>query len=192
MAHFIGGAGDEKKVEYIELIFDLIFVYILGRNNSLLHSVDGGFISAQTYITYILTALIALHIWYFTTVFINRYGSGGAAEYIGLFITMYLLYYMADGTRIDWHSYYVKYSTAWALIMVNLAVQYIIKLKKSGGLRPWEDVQIKNIIRNLIIEAAVIFISIPVFIRTSIPLAPLAMVFGIIAAVTDMLKQFLR
>ena len=27
----------EKKVEYIELIYDLIFVYIIGRNNSLLH-----------------------------------------------------------------------------------------------------------------------------------------------------------
>lgn len=28
---------EEKKVEYIELIYDLIFVYIIGRNNSLLH-----------------------------------------------------------------------------------------------------------------------------------------------------------
>ncbi len=27
---------DEKKVEYIELIYDLIFVYLIGRNNSLL------------------------------------------------------------------------------------------------------------------------------------------------------------
>ena len=25
----------EKKVEYIELIYDLIFVYIIGRNNQL-------------------------------------------------------------------------------------------------------------------------------------------------------------
>ena len=27
---------DEKKVEYIELIYDLIFVYLIGRTNSLL------------------------------------------------------------------------------------------------------------------------------------------------------------
>ena len=27
---------EEKKVEYLELIYDLIFVYIIGRNNSLL------------------------------------------------------------------------------------------------------------------------------------------------------------
>lgn len=30
---------EEKKVEYLELIYDLIFVYLIGRNNSLLHHV---------------------------------------------------------------------------------------------------------------------------------------------------------
>lgn len=35
---------EEKKVEYLELIYDLIFVYIIGRNNSLLHAAEGGFI----------------------------------------------------------------------------------------------------------------------------------------------------
>ena len=33
----------EKKVEYVELIYDLIFVYIIGRNNSLLHNIKNGF-----------------------------------------------------------------------------------------------------------------------------------------------------
>ncbi|MBQ3378945.1 MAG: low temperature requirement protein A [Clostridia bacterium] len=192
MSQFIGSANDEKKVEYIELIFDLIFVYIVGRNNSLLHSVENGFISADIYLTYILTTLIALHIWYFTTIFINRHGSGGAAEYIGLFITMYLLYYMADGTRVDWQDYYVRYNTAWALIMLNLAVQYMIKLKKNGGLRPWEDAQIKKDIRNLIIEAAVIFASIPLFFAIKIPLSPVAMIFGVAAAAMTRRANLLR
>ena len=34
----------EKKVEYLELIYDLIFVYLIGRNNSLLQSVHNGFV----------------------------------------------------------------------------------------------------------------------------------------------------
>ena len=66
---------EEKKVEYIELIYDLIFVYIIGRNNSLIHPTDGGFIPLAPYLTYLLTTLAALHIWYLTTLFINRYGS---------------------------------------------------------------------------------------------------------------------
>ena len=53
---------EEKKVEYIELIYDLIFVYIIGRNNSLIHTVESGFISFDVYLTYLLTTLISLHI----------------------------------------------------------------------------------------------------------------------------------
>ena len=32
----------EKKVEYVELIYDLIFVYVVGRNNALLHIFENG------------------------------------------------------------------------------------------------------------------------------------------------------
>ena len=30
---------EEKKVEYLEIIYDLIFVYVIGRNNTLLHHI---------------------------------------------------------------------------------------------------------------------------------------------------------
>ena len=32
--------NEEKKVEYIELVYDLIFVYIIGRNNLILHNTE--------------------------------------------------------------------------------------------------------------------------------------------------------
>ena len=38
-----------KKVEYLELIYDLIFVYIIGRNSSLLQNVQGGFVPLRTF-----------------------------------------------------------------------------------------------------------------------------------------------
>ena len=31
----------EKRVEYVELVQDLIFVYVIGRNNALLHNFSG-------------------------------------------------------------------------------------------------------------------------------------------------------
>ena len=40
----------EKKVEYLELIYDLIFVYIVGRNNSLLQHIEGGFVSGGVFL----------------------------------------------------------------------------------------------------------------------------------------------
>ena len=172
---------EEKKVEYIELIYDLIFVYIIGRNNSLISSVEHGFVSWSVYLTYFLTTLIALHIWYLTTVFINRYGSKSVAEYIGIFINMYLLYYMADGTRVAWHEYYTNYTVAWGLILINLAVQYFIKLKQTEKFMPWKTAHMRYSIVTPLIEAFIVLGSIPLYHLTGIALSPLALVFGLAA-----------
>mgnify|MGYP002520469410 CR=1 FL=1 len=37
--------NEEKKVEYLELIYDLVFVYMVGRNNALLSHFENGFVS---------------------------------------------------------------------------------------------------------------------------------------------------
>lgn len=94
--------SDEKKVEYVELIYDLIFVYVIGRNNSLISHISNGFIEPSAYLTYALCTLITIQIWYMTVLFINRYGENSIQDYIGLFINMFLLYYMADATRTTW------------------------------------------------------------------------------------------
>ena len=41
---------NEKKVEYLELIYDLIFVYVVGRNRSLMHHLEGGFIDPDIFL----------------------------------------------------------------------------------------------------------------------------------------------
>ena len=51
MTSFFPGK-EEKKVEYIELIYDLIFVYLIGRNNSLLHAIQDGFIQPGAFLTW--------------------------------------------------------------------------------------------------------------------------------------------
>ena len=78
---------EEKKVEYLELIYDLIFVYIIGRNNSLLHHVEGGFISLETFLTYALATLAVIQIWNYSTFYINMFGRNGLRDHI------FLLYY---------------------------------------------------------------------------------------------------
>ena len=65
----------EKKVEYVELIYDLVFVYMIGRNNSLVGHLSGGFIDPSLYLTYVLCTLITIQIWYMTTLFTKRYGN---------------------------------------------------------------------------------------------------------------------
>ena len=180
MTSFFPGK-EEKKVEYIELIYDLIFVYLIGRNNSLLHAIQDGFIQPGAFLTYILCTLIILHVWYFSTLFINRYGSNGPAEHVCIFINMYLLYYLGDGIRSSWEEAYARFNGAWALILVNLAVQYYLKYRAAAKEAPWESAHIRSQIVLILIQAAIVGISIPLFPIVGQPLSPLALVFGIVA-----------
>ncbi len=168
----------EKKVEYIELIYDLVFVYFIGRNNELLYHVNEGFFTLETYLSFLLGTVVILQIWYFSTLFINRYGDNSVRTTIGLFINMYLVYYMAAGTRPDWHDYYIRYCVAWALILINLAVQYCFQLKKAKEEKPWELPYIKRHLILLLIQAAIILLSIPFYNLLHFPLSWVSIIAG--------------
>lgn len=173
----------EKKVEYIELIYDLIFVYIIGRSNSLLHDFSNGFVSPAAFSAYVLTTLAVIQIWNYTTYYINIYGRHSAREHVFLFVNMFLLYFIGEGTRSDWHHFHTQVHIAWALILVNIGVQYCIELCRQ---REAENVR-RRVGRMAVIlfaEAAVVLLDIPFYrlTRTSW-LAPAAVLFGIAAVV---------
>ena len=71
---------EEKKVEYLELIYDLIFVYIIGRNNSLLHNTVDGVVQPTMLLVYVLCTLAVIQIWNFSTYYINIYGKNGLID----------------------------------------------------------------------------------------------------------------
>lgn len=119
--------------------------------------------------------------WYFSTLFINRYGTNGVADHVFLFVNMYLLYYLADGTRLE-GGYYVRYNAAWGLILLNLAVQYFLKLRRSGGMMPWESRHIKHHMRLLLLQSALVFLSIPLYHATHLMLSWVTLPVGFVAA----------
>ena len=145
----------EKKVEYIELIYDLIFVYIIGRNNSLLHHFSDGFVDATAFLAYIMTTLAIIQIWNFTTYYINIYGRHSVRDHVFLFINMFLLYFIAEGTRTDWQAYHTQYHIAWMLILTNIAVQYLIELRNHKG-EPERKKQIISMAVILLIETLIV------------------------------------
>ena len=120
----------EKKVEYIELIYDLIFVYIIGRNNLLMHNLTDGFVDGWTFFNYLLCTLAVIQMWTLTTYYINLYGRNGVRDHVMMFVNMFLLYFIGEGTRTDWQEYHTQYHAAWALILINIALQYVIELRQ--------------------------------------------------------------
>ena len=113
---------DEKKVEYLELIYDLVFVYMVGRNNSLLNSFENGFFSGTAFLSFVICTLTIIQIWYYTTFYINMFGRNGLRDHVFLLTNMYLIYFIGQSTRTDWLAYQAQYHIAWALILINIGV----------------------------------------------------------------------
>lgn len=168
----------EKKVEYVELIYDLIFVYIIGRNNSLLHDFENGFVAFGAFMAYVMTTLAVIQIWNYSTYYINVYGRHSVREHVVLFINMFLLYFVGEGTRTDWQGYHTQYHIAWALILVNIGVQYLIELhyQRKRGEDHRQSLRMAVI---LLIEAAIVLSDIVLFRMTGTTwLSLAAILFG--------------
>ena len=114
----------EKKVEYIELIYDLIFVYVIGRNNKLLQHFENGFVKPESFAIYIVFTLAVIQIWSFSMYYINIYGKKNIREHIFFFINMFLLYFVGEGARADWYAFHTQIHVAWALILANIGVDH--------------------------------------------------------------------
>lgn len=169
---------EERKVEYVELIYDLIFVYLVSRNGSLLHVLDGGFVEPAAFLTYLASTMAVLQIWYLSSLYINRFGTGSLREHLMLFVNMYLLYYMADGIQPDWGETYFRYNGAWTLILLNMALQYALTARHF----PEGEVCRRYCMRHvwsLLIEACIVALSMPVYRQTGYALAPWALAVGV-------------
>jgi len=178
----------EKKVEYLELIYDLIFVYIVGRNNSLLHVSEGGFVEGRDFLAYVLCTLAVIQIWNFSTYYINMHGRNGLRDHVFLLINMYLLYYIGEGTHRHWQSFQNQYHMAWALILINIGIQYVIE---SRNHRQEPDV-VRQIMKMAIVlfgEAAIVLTAIPLYNYSDVVLAPAAILFGVAGTILSSNKR---
>ena len=178
----------DKKVEYIELIYDLIFVYVIGRNNLLLHDYADGFVAPAAFMAYVLTTLAVIQIWTYSTYYINICGTRRAREYVFLFINMFLLYFIGEGTRSDWQGYHAQYHVAWALILVNIGVQYLIewRMQRRAGEAGKQSLRMMVI---LFAEAAIVLADIPFFRATHTAWLSLAAVLFGMGAVLPVGRQ---
>ena len=171
-------ARGERKVEYVELVYDLIFVYLVSRNTSLLETTEGGFITMSVLLTYLASSMAILQIWYVGTLYINHYGDGSLREHLMLFVNMYMMYFMAEGIRKDWGPVYFRYNAAWSVILLNMALQFYLT-----GRKQTEDIfrlHCRRYSVMLLIEAGIVIASIPIYSYTGYAFSPWALVFAAI------------
>jgi len=171
--------NEEKKVEYLELIYDLVFVYMAGRNNALLGHIEDGFVSLDSFLAYILCTLAIIQIWNFTTFYINMFGRNGVRDHVFLLVTMYLMYFLGQSTRSDWHAYQAQYHIAWGLILINIGIQYVIELRNHKA-DVWNREVIKRMAITLFAEAFIILAASIMDPALAPPVSFAAVILGIV------------
>lgn len=174
----------EKKVEHIELFYDLIFVFCISKLTRLLEPMTEHFDDFTLLPTYLLLFMILLQIWILTTFLMNRYGYRHATDYLCIFINMFFLFFMADGIRTDWSAdSFLRFHVAWALIMLNMALQFGYKLHRHECMDALDDRIIKRYMAILLTEGGLAALCIPVFLITgkAATLVPLAVGILLIA-----------
>ena len=116
-----------EGVSNIELFYDLIFVYCISVITSLCHHFHGDFPTIESWSIYLFSFLVVLQVWFYTTFLLNRYGDRSASDNVCLFINMFLLYFLASGIQVEWQNTVFTFNLAWALILLNLIVHWLIK-----------------------------------------------------------------
>ncbi len=170
----------EKKVEYLELIYDLIFVYVIGRNSLPLHRLTNGFLLGEQFLTYILCTLTVIQIWSFSTYYINMHGRNGVRDHVFICVNMFLLYFVGRGIRPGYRFFLPQYHIAWGLILLNIGIQYLIERRNHTD-EPEIARQTVHRAAVLITEAALVFLSMPLQQKTGVYMAPAAILFGTVA-----------
>ena len=175
----VENSGEEKKVEYLELIYDLIFVYLIGRNNGILHHIEGGFVTFEAFLAYIMCTLAVIQIWSFTTVYINLHGRNSVRDHIFLFINMYLLYHLGNGIEAAWRDDFYEFNIAWILILMNIAIQYFLEARNQKNM-PWAISALKQQGFIIVAECVLILVHIFVYYLTGVSIAYVPILFGIV------------
>lgn len=175
----VENSGEEKKVEYLELIYDLIFVYLIGRNNGILHHIEGGFVTFEAFLAYIMCTLAVIQIWSFTTVYINLHGRNSVRDHIFLFINMYLLYHLGNGIEAAWRDGFYEFNIAWILILMNIAIQYFLEARNQKNM-PWAISALKQQGLIIVAECVLILVHIFVYYLTGVSIAYVPILFGIV------------
>ena len=114
---------------------------------------------------YIMTTLAVIQIWNYTTYYINIYGRHSIRDHVFLFVNMFLLYFIGEGTQTEWQGFHTQYHIAWALILFNIALQYLIEWRHYAKSPP-RSAQIRRMAGILLAEAALVAADIWVYQAT--------------------------
>ncbi len=125
----------EKKVELIELFYDLIYVYAISRLSLLIEG-DGKGDFLPSFIIYVIYCLVILQSWLYLTNYVNRYGKWRWYEIVLTSINMIAALYMSNtigNNTVSPAAFNLSMLIMLLCVLLMYAIEYLKKEEDLGA-----------------------------------------------------------
>lgn len=115
----------EKKVTWLELFYDLLFVAAVSKASHVLLHVEQGTLSSEYVTKFVLIFVPIWWAWVGQTLFVNRYGQDILSHRIFLILQLFFVLIMTASLSVDFDSYYVPFLVGYLGLRGMTALQYL-------------------------------------------------------------------
>lgn len=126
---------EEKKVTWLELFYDLLFVAAVTAATHVLLHVEDGQIHAEYLVKFVLIFIPIWWAWVGQTIFVNRFGKDLFHQRIFLILQMFFVLIMTSSLSADFDPYYLSFLIGYIGLRVVTAIQYLVVQRIEEGAR---------------------------------------------------------
>jgi low temperature requirement protein LtrA len=125
----------EKKVTWLELFYDLLFVASVSVATHVLLHVEDGYIHAEYLIKFGLIFIPIWWAWVGQTMFVNRFGQDLFHQRLFLVLQMFFVLVMTSSLSVDFDTYYLSFLIGYIGLRAITAIQYLVVRRLETGFR---------------------------------------------------------
>ncbi|USK35061.1 low temperature requirement protein A [Bacillus sp. F19] len=125
----------EKKVTWLELFYDLLFVAAVAAATHVLLHIEDGYIHTEYLLKFVLIFIPIWWAWVGQTMFINRFGQDLFHQRLFLILQMFFVLIMTSSLAVDFDPYYLSFLIGYIGLRAVTAIQYLVVQRIEEGFR---------------------------------------------------------
>lgn len=125
----------EKKVTWLELFYDLLFVAAVSKASHVLLHVDHGIIPLAYLFKFTLIFIPIWWSWVGQSLFVNRFGQDSTSHRIFMILQLFFVLIMTASLSVDFDKYFVPFLIGYLGLRAMTAIQYLAVYRKESDHR---------------------------------------------------------
>ncbi|SCS80725.1 low temperature requirement protein A [Staphylococcus caeli] len=118
-----------KRASFLELFFDLIFVYAIQKIAHVLLHTHNGTISSELFFKYVVMSLFLWIIWSHQTFYTNRFGEITAKDIGFIIFNIFVLVFLSNSLFPDFEKTFFPFFICVGILYLSISLQYFMHLK---------------------------------------------------------------